>query len=163
MMVQGDIGQHKGLILKIVMTWLAIFALLGFFIATRSSGDQIIMSVMPEIPRVREPVVVTFDLNNPDTEPSTRSYRLYANGSLVGSGTTIVAPQASAKYQYAHTNYLERGEQVSFFLEASSDNGNMNKMVSLPPYPPQLMSSFVSFAAFSTSVMSSMLSMEYFD
>ena len=156
-------SHHKGLILKIVIVWLSIFLLLGFFIATRSTANPITMSIIPEVPKTGEPIVVTFNINNPSDEPSTTSYQLYVNGKLVENGSTTVAPQDSSKYQYAYTNSLERGEQVNFVLKTSSDSGSFDKIASLPAYPSQLMSSFVSFAAFSTSVMSSMVSMEYFN
>jgi hypothetical protein len=156
-------SQNKGLILKIAVVWLCIFLLGGFLIAARSSANPITMSVIPEVPKTGEPIVATFKIANPADEPLTTHYQLYINGQLVESGTTTVTPQASAKYQYAYRNSLERGEQVNFLLKTSSSNGNFDKIVSLPAYPSQLMSSFVSFAAFSTSVMSSMLSMEYFN
>jgi LEA14-like dessication related protein len=156
-------SQHKGLILKIGIVWLAIFLLVSFLIATRSSANPITMSVIPEVPRTGEPIVATFNIANPADEPLTIQYQLYINGKLVESGTTTIAPRDSTKYQYAYRQSLERGEQVNFVLKTSSDNGNFDKVVSLPAYPSQLMSSFVSFAAFSTSVMSSMLSMEYFN
>ena len=157
-----EASQQKGLILKIGITWLCIFLLAGFLIAMRSAASPITMSIIPEVPRVGEPIVATFNINNPSDAPSTTSYQLYVNGRLVESGSASIAPQASSKYQYAYTNPLERGEQVNFVLKTSSDSGSFDKMVSLPAYPSQLMSSFVSFAAFSTSVMSSMISVEYF-
>ena len=157
-----DTGQSKALILKIVIIWLCIFSLLGFLIAAKSTGSTVTMSVIPEVPKAGEPVVATFNIKNPSGAPSTTSYQLYVNGRLVESGSNVVGLQDSSEYQYAYTNSLERGEQVNFVLKTSSDSGNLDKIVSLPPYPPQLMSSFVSFAAFSTSVMSSMVSMEYF-
>jgi len=156
-------SQNKGLILKIAIVWLSIFLLGGFLIATRSSANPITMSVIPEVPKTEEPIVATFKIANLTSEPLTTHYQLYVNGQLVESGTTSVIPRASAKYQYAYRNSLERGEQVNFLLKTSSPKGNFDKIVSLPAYPSQLMSSFVSFAAFSTSVMSSMLSMEYFN
>ncbi len=157
-----SISQHRGVILKIIITWLCIFLLLGFLIASRSAASAVTMSIIPEVPKTGEPIVATFNLSNPSDEPSTTSYQLYVNGKLVKSGTATIAPQASAKYQYAYENFLERGEQVNFVLKTSSDSGDIDKIVSLPAYPSQLMSSFVSLAAFSTSVMSSMISMEYF-
>ena len=155
-------SQQKGLILKITIAWLGIFLLLGFLIATRSAANPITMSIIPEVPKAGEPIVATFNISNPSDEPSTTSYQLYVNGRLMESGSATIAPHASSKYQYAYANTLERGEQVIFLLKTSSDSGSFDRMVSLPKYPPQLMSSFVSFAAFSTSVMSSMISMEYF-
>ena len=156
------VSQQKGLILKIAITWLCTFLLLGFLIAIRSATSPITMSIVPEVPKTGEPIVATFNISNPSDEPSATSYQLYVNGRLVESGNTTIAPLSSSKYQYAYENTLERGEQVSFVLKTSSDSGSFDKIVSLPPYPPQLMSSFVSFAAFSTSVMSAMVSMEYF-
>ncbi len=156
-------SHYRGLILKIAIAWLCIFLLLGFLIATRSAASAITMSVIPEVPKEGEPIVVTFNIGNPADEPSTTHYQLYVNGKLVETGTTTIAAQASAKYQYAYRNSLERGEQANFVLKTSSDSGDFDKIVSLPAYPSQLMSSFVSFAAFSTSVMSSMISMEYFN
>ncbi len=159
----AQVRKDNGLILKIAIVWLSIFLLVGFLIATRSAASPITMSVIPEVPKTGEPIVATININNPSDEPSTTSYRLYVNGKLVESGTTTIAPHTSAKYQYASRNSLQRGEQVNFVLKTNSDNGNIDKIVSLPAYPPQLMSSFVSFAAFSTSVMSSMVSMQYFN
>jgi len=153
---------HNGLALKIGITWLCIFLLAGFFIAMKSNANPISMSIIPEVPKIGEPIVATFKISNSTDEPSTTSYQLYINGKLVESGSTVIVPQTSSKHQYAYANTLERGEQVNFVLKTSSDRGNFVKAVSLPAYPPQLMSSFVSFAAFSTSVMSSMISMEYF-
>ena len=120
------------------------------------------MSVLPQVPKEGEPIVATFKINNPADAPSTTDYQLFVNGRLVTSGHVTVPSRTAVKYQYACANTLERGEQVNFVLKTRSDSGNLDKIVSLPPYPSQLMSSFVSFAAFSTSVMSSMLSMEYF-
>jgi hypothetical protein len=156
-------GQHQGLIIKTAIVWLCIFLLIGFLVAARSASDAVTLSVIPEVPKTGEPVVATFNLNNPDDEPVTTSYDLYVNGRLLQSGSTTIAPQSSSRYQYAYDNPLERGEQANFVLKTSSAHGDIDKIVSLPAYPPQLMSSFVSFAAFSTSVMSSMISMEYFN
>lgn len=157
-----EASRYKGLVLKIVIVWSGILLLVGFLIASMSSANHITLSVIPEVPKTGEPVVATFNISNPSDRPLTSSYELYVNGKLVESGNTTIAPFSSSKYQYAHKNYLQRGEQVNFMLRTSSDRGSFDKIVSLPAYPSQLMSSFVSFAAFSTSVMSSMLSMEYF-
>jgi hypothetical protein len=161
-MSKQKVSLNKGLALKVGIIWLCIFLLSGFFIATRANSNPITMSIIPEVPKEGEPVVATFDILNLTDKPSTTSYQLYINGRLAESGSIALAPQGSTRHQYAYTNSLERGKQVSFLLKTSSDGGDFVKAVSLPAYPPQLMSSFVSFAAFSTSVMSSMISMEYF-
>jgi hypothetical protein len=156
-------SQYKGLILKIAISWLSIALLASFLITMKSNANPITLSIIPEVPKTKEPVVATFSISNLTDKPATTSYQLYVNGKLVESGSMLVAQQSSSKHQYAYTNYLERGDQVNFILKAHSDTGNFLKVVSLPAYPPQLMSSFVSLAAFSTSVMSAMISMEYFN
>ena len=156
------LGISKGMVLKIGITWLCIILLAVFFIAMKSGDDPITMSILPEVPRENEPIVVTFDLSNATDLLTTTSYQLYVNGRLVETGSATITPQSSTRHQYAYKNSLKRGEQVNFLLKTSSETGNSVEAISLPAYPPQLMSSFVSFAAFSTSVMSSMISMEYF-
>jgi len=47
-------------------------------------------------------------------------------------------------------------------VRTESEEGYHEKYLSSPPFPPQVMSSFVSFASFSTSVMSSISSMTYY-
>ncbi|MDD5082777.1 MAG: hypothetical protein PHU08_05325 [Dehalococcoidales bacterium] len=160
----GTIGtaQQKGLILKTTTVWLSICLLVGFIATARSVASPISLTTIPDVPKTGEPIVATFNISNPENEESTTEYWLYVNGQLVESGCAVIAPHQSIKHQYAHQNYLERGEQVTFVLRTASKQGETEKVVSIPAYPPQVMSSFVSFAAFSTSVMSSLVSMEYF-
>ena len=109
--------HHKGLMLKIVITWLCTFLVLIFLIATRSAANPISMSIIPEVPKTAEPIVATFNISNPSDKPSTTTYQLYINGKLIENGTTTIAPRDSSKYQYAYANTLERGEQVIFVLK----------------------------------------------
>lgn len=154
---------NRGLLVKIVTLWLCIFLLIGFILTARSVASPLSLSVIPQVPRVGEPILVSFAVSNPDTKAVDAKYELYANGRLKQAGMLRIAPGESAKYQYVcASTTLQRGEQASFVLNASSPAGSFSRAVSLPAYPPQLMSSFVSFAAFSTSVMSSMISAEYF-
>jgi len=155
-------NSYKGLILKIVIAWLSILMLVGFSVATNSTTALVELSVLPQVPKTGEPIVATFTLNNPSTKPLSIDYQFYINSELVESGSTVVIPRESSVYQYAYENYLERGEQINFVLKTNSDLGDSEKIFSLPAYPSQIMSSFVSFAAFSTSVMTSMITMEYF-
>ncbi|UCH43677.1 MAG: hypothetical protein JSW16_03845, partial [Dehalococcoidales bacterium] len=138
--------MNKGLIFKIAITWLSVFILLGFFVTSRSADSPVTMSVLPEVPKEGEPIVATFKINNPADVLATTDYQLFANGKLITSGRVSVPPRTAVKYQYACANTLERGEQVNFVLKTESDRGNLDKTVSLPPYPSQMMSSFVSFA-----------------
>ncbi len=161
-MSEGE-NRRFGLLFKIGVTWLFIFALFAFLISSRDSQAPVRLSVMPQTPRTGQPVVATFVLANPTGAPATTAYELYVNGVLAESGSATLVAGEKAEYQYAGANMLARGEQLNFVLKTTSNGGSTVNKVSLPAWSPQLMSSFVSFAAFSTSVMSSMISMQYFD
>jgi len=154
--------NQRSIKFKITIIWLAILLIGSFWLTVRTSSDPVSMSIMPQVPRQGEPILATFKLNNPSSQPSAISYQFYANGELMKEGATIIAPNASKTYQYAYENPLKMGEQVNFMLKTSSAQGNFEEAISLPSYPPQVLSSFASFASFSTTVMSSMASMTYY-
>lgn len=154
--------NQRGTKLKIIIIWLAILLVGSFWLTVRASSDPVSLAIVPQVPREGEPIVATFKLNNPASQAISTEYQFYANGELMKKGIAIIPPGSSKLYQYAYKNPLKLGEQVNFMVKASSPEGSYQKMVSLPTYPPQIWSSFVSFASFSTSVMSFMSSMTYY-
>ena len=154
-------GQ-RGNTLKIIIIWMAILLMASFWLTTRVSSQPVSLAVVPEVAREGEPVIATFKLNNPTPQPLVTGYQFFANGGLIKEGTITIPPGSSKLYQYAYENQLKLGEQLTFLVKTQSERGNYEKLVSLPPYPPQVWSSFVSFASFSTSVMSSMSTMTYY-
>ena len=151
----GNRTDNNRLIFRTMILWFAIFVLASFACSTNTLDDSITMTVIPEVPRENTPIIVTYSLNNPGSETSDIQYQFYANGQVVMSGSTVLEPKTSKQFQYTYLNPLELGEQVTFMVKTQSDNGNHDKIISLPAYPPQVWSSFVSFATFSTSLMSS--------
>ncbi|RLG26746.1 hypothetical protein DRN76_00965 [Methanosarcinales archaeon] len=148
---------------KIIIVWFAI-VLMGCFCLTAMTGPELVdISVVPEVPRADEPIITTFKLNNPASEAALVNFSFYANGELLQEGTSMLASHSSKTYQYVYRNPLELGKQVNFVVKAESRGQTCEKIVSLPAYPPQIMSSFVSFASFSTSVMGFMASSTYYD
>jgi len=154
--------ERKSIQLKITIIWLAILLMTSFWLTVKEASDPVSMTVVPEVPREGEPILATFKLNNPFTEPLDSRYQFYANGELLKEGATTIAPNSSKTYQYAYKNPLKLGEQVNFLVSTQSEPWNYEKVLSSPPYPPQVWSSFVSFASFSTSVMSSISTMTYY-
>ncbi len=152
----------RGTIFKLVMVWLVIVFLGSFWLSVRDTSSPISMTIMPQVPRQGEPVVVTFKLNNPSSQALPVSYQFYANGLILQEQTTTISSGASKTYQYAYENALPTGEQLNFLVKTQSELGNDQMALALPPYPPQIWSSFISFASFSTSIMSSMISMTYY-
>ena len=154
--------KQRDIKLKIVIIWLAILLMGSFWLTVRVGSEPVTLAVVPEVPREEEPILATFKLNNPSAEPISTEYQFYANGELMTEGITIIPPVSSKLFQYAYKNPLQLGEQVTFVVKTTSAQGNSEKSVSLPSYPPQIWSSFVSFASFSTTVMGFMSSMTYY-
>ena len=154
--------SQRGLRLRIIIIWMAILLMGSFWLTTRVSSEPVSLAVVPEVPREGEPVIATFKLNNPTSQPLGTEYQFYANGELIKEGTITIPAGLSKMYQYTYENPTELGEQLNFLVKTQSEQGNYEKLISSPPYPPQVCSSFVSFASFSTSVMSSMSTMTYY-
>jgi hypothetical protein len=141
----------------------AVLLMASLLVGLHDASAPVSVSVFPQVPVEGEPLLVSFDLNNPSSEESAADYQLYANGDLVMEGSTVLSPASSKKYQYTYINPLKMGEQVTFVVKSASDGKEYQEYVSLPAYPPQVWSSFVSFASFSTTVMTSMTTMAYYD
>ena len=152
----------RGLYIKLTIVLLGILLMGSFWLTLGMASEPVNVVINPAVPRENEPILVTFKLNNPSSEVSVTDYQLYANGKLLTEGTTTIAPASSEAHQYTYENPLTLGSQYNFVVKTQSEQGNYEKVVSLPPYPPQIWSSFVSFASFSTSVMSSISTMTYY-
>ncbi|MFC1991649.1 hypothetical protein ACFLVC_02860 [Chloroflexota bacterium] len=156
-------SNNKSIGFKLVVIWIAIVFLVSFLLTITGSSDPVNIVVLPEVPRQDQPIVATVKLNNESSLPSVIRYHFFANGELIMDGTTEVSPYSSKMYQYAYRNPINIGEQVHFIVRTQSETGNHEEIISSPPYPPQVFSSFISFASFSTSVMSSMITMTYYN
>ncbi len=158
-------SEHRGAMLKLVPIWLGIILLCSFLFSMEGTTGQVSLTAMPEVPKQGNPIVATFKINNPSSGDLVTRYQLYANGKLFTEGAANIAAGMSQTYRYAYENTLQIGEQVTFMARTQSELGNDEINVSIPPYAPQIWSSFVSFASFSTSLMGSngaMGSMTYY-
>lgn len=145
------------------VTWLVMITIACFWLQGRTSQDSVSMAVMPQAPVEGKPIIATFKLANPSFQSTSIFYQFYANGKLVEDGETRLAPGSSKAFTYLYENHLKLGDQVHFLVKTRSEEGASEKAISAPQYPPQVWSSFVSFASFSTSVMGSMASTAYYE
>lgn len=158
-----------------VLIVLAIFS-----ISLQDQSSPVIIKAFPSVPKEGEPIVIAFTLKNFEPVDKAYKYELYANGDKVIQGETKLVKHSSKNYQYTYRNPLKLGEQVSFNLrvfspadveEASpcrgvrirgsclkSETKVYENAISIPAYPPQVWSSFVSFATFSTAISSTAIS-----
>lgn len=159
----GTISSNNRYVLKIMVIWFAVLLMASLVVGLHDASAPVSVSVFPQVPMEGEPLLVTFNLNNPSVQSASGDYQLYANGNLVMEGATQLSPLSTKKYQYTYENPLKMGEQITFVVRSTIDGSEHEEYVSLPAYPPQVWSSFVSFATFSTSVMSYMTTMAYYD
>jgi len=121
----------------LIILWLGIVFLGSFWLTVGGISESVSTAVIPEAPIEGESIMATFKLNNPSSSPMVTTY------------------------QYAYENPLPMEEQLNFMVRTQSERGSYER-VSFSAYPPQAWSSFISFASFSTSVMSSTSTMSYY-
>ncbi len=148
---------------KTLVIWFAVLVMASLVVGLHDAAAPVSVSVFPEVPVEGQPILVTFNLNNPSVQSNLVDYELYANGKLIMNGASELSPLSSKKYEYTYVNPLEMGEQVTFLVKSTVDGKSQDESISLPAYPPQVWSSFVSFATFSTTAMSYMTTMAYYD
>ncbi|MFA4936404.1 MAG: hypothetical protein WC568_11265 [Candidatus Methanoperedens sp.] len=169
--MSNKITKTNGLLYKSLMLWFIILILASFTASLQTKFDNVGIQVTPEVLRKGDPVMVTFFINNPSDKVAGTDYTLFANGNALMSGRTELSPNSGKQFQYVYNNPLKLGEQVTFSAITQYGDEVNQDSVSLPSVPPEVWSSFVSFASFSTSVMSSssaissmsMSSMAYYD
>ena len=148
--------------IRLLVLWLCILNLGALWYSGSHAGEPISLVVAPGFPRQNEEVIATVQLNNTSSRPFVARYEMYAQERLLKEGETTIQADSSKTFQYAFKNPLKMGEQLNFTVKVQSESGDYKKSISSPPYPPQVWSSFISFASFSTSVMSSLSTATYY-
>ncbi len=161
--MRSNQSKDRGAVPKLAALWLVMVLLGSFWLTVKGTGDSVSIAVVPQVPREGEPILAIFKLFNPSSTAAVIRYQFYANGRLLKEGSTTVNPHSAKTYKYAYESPVRMGEQINFAVRAQSALGDHEKILSSPPYPPQVWSSFVSFASFSTSVMGAMASMTYYE
>ena len=159
----ADIQEARRAIrFKVAILSLTVLLSGAFWLSVGETSNSLGIVVTPSVPREGEPMVVTFKLNNASPKALLTSYEFYANSQLLTKGNTTLLPASSETHRIAYENPLQIGEQVNFMVKTQSELGNHEEVLSLPSYPPQIWSSFISFASVSISLMSSMSTMTYY-
>jgi hypothetical protein len=144
-------GGKKGMG-KILVTGSTVLLLSMILLSMTTTSELASLQIFPHVPQEDDPMVVTLQLRNPHPYESLYRYELYKDGMLLTSGATKIGPYASRAVPYGYLSDLELGERVVFQAKVRTPEGEYREEVSLPAYPPQIWSSFVSFATFSTSM-----------
>ncbi len=154
-------GKPASLVLVIILLAVVVSAIFAY--GMHSASDVVTVSVIPHAPRKGEPVILTVNLNNPGATAAPISYEIFVNHARVQGGSVVLNPLASRKYSYLYLSDLELGEQAIFTVRASTPESEVEEVVTVPSYAPQVWTSFIAFASFSTTMMGSMASMIYYN
>ncbi len=144
--------------LSIVIAFITLLFLASISVSLHNKSEPISITVFPEVPKEGQPIFITFNLNNPSLKEDIVNYKLYANGVLLMQGGTLLAQASTKQYTYVYPQSPKLGERITFLVKTASVQGESEKILNMPAYPPQVLSSFVSFASFSTSLMGSSIS-----
>ncbi|MCZ7397528.1 MAG: hypothetical protein O8C59_03340 [Candidatus Methanoperedens sp.] len=148
----------KKLNLKIVLAAIGVIFLASISFSLTEKFNPVSITAMPEVPKEGQPILITFNLNNPSMKENLINYEFYANGDLLLKGKELISPYSSRQNTYLYPKSPKLGDKITFLVKTESEQGSFDKTLSTPPYPPQILSSFVSFASFSTSLISSSMS-----
>lgn len=148
--------------LRLIVLWCIIVLWGVLWVSSQPSSSPLALKVMPEAPRDGDPLVMRVELTNTSDQEQTYRYGLYSGNETLQQGITTVPPRSSRGYNYVSQAHLTAGQQVSLVARASAGEQSWEQAVALPPYPPQVWSSFVSFASFSTSMMGSISAVSYY-
>ncbi len=150
--------RDKKINLNIVLALISVIFLASISLSIGDKTQPVSIVVMPEVPKEGQPLFITFDLNNPSGGEDLINYEFYANGDLLLQGKALLSPSSTKQYSYVYPESPKIGERITFLVKTASGRGSYDKTTSIPAYAPQIWSSFVSFAGFSTSIMSSSMS-----
>src|SRR5687767_11923061 len=153
-------SERERLSVRLLIVWLLIVPLAAFWFSWLRPPEAGDLTVFPVLPKANEPVVATLRVGNPRLEADPARFTLFADGHVVLEGVTTV-PAGSAKVmQFART--LPDPARGSYSASITTVRGSMNETHQVPEYSPQVLSSFVSFAASSTTMMTSLINMSYY-
>lgn len=148
---------------KAFIAWTAVLLLAIFTASLHQFSDPVSIKVFPTVAKEGEPMLITFTLRNFDISKMPADFEFYVNGERVIDGTTELKPFSSQLYQYFYESPLKLGEQANFLVRVKTPFKVYEELLSTPSYPPQVWTSFVSFASFSNTATSYMTTIAYYE
>jgi hypothetical protein len=159
-MTQPIQTERERLTVRLLIVWLLILPLAAFWLSWLRPQEVADLSVFPVLPKANEPVVATLRVGNPRVDLDPAHFTLFADGHVVLEGVTHVPGESAKVVQFARA--LPAPARGSYTASVTTAHGALSETHQLPEYSPQVLSSFVSFAASSTTMMTSLVNMSYY-
>jgi hypothetical protein len=159
-MTQPIQTERERLTVRLLIVWLLILPLAAFWLSWLRPQEVAELSVFPVLPKANEPVVATLSIGNARAELDPAHFTLLADGRVVLEGVTHIPGESAKVVQFARA--LPAPARGSYTASVTTAHGALSETHQLPEYSPQVLSSFVSFAASSTTMMTSLVNMSYY-
>jgi hypothetical protein len=117
------------------------------------------------VPQEGNPTTITYSIRNPTSSERSYTYSFYIDGKLTSQGATIVPPRTIKQYSYAKPAADVWGTTTTAYIktEDTATGQIFDASARMPPYPPEIWSSFSSFATFSSTMLSSTTTIVYYE
>lgn len=145
---------------KLVLTWVVVVFLVFLLVGMRR--ETVMASYYPTYPREGEPIFTKIAVSNLRPDPRRFSVTVYSDGVKLTEWRTEIKGTAEFMFITQADDLL--GQSKRFYIEAVNldDDQRHEAYLMIPPFPPETLSSFVSFASFSTTLMTTMQSFAYY-
>jgi len=152
----------KSYFYRVVVLWVLFFSLILFYQGV--GGSVVNIDYFPAFPRYGDPVQVNIRLSNPDPEPRLLNVRVYVNGLIVAEWLAHIDGGSIKEYRIVEPSILGVGESIRVYVEALyvNDGTVYSRSAMIPPFPPEVFTSFISFSSFSSTLMGYMTTLSYY-
>ena len=152
----------RSYVYRIVVLWALVLSLVLFY--QGFGGNVIGIDYFPVFPRCGEPVQITVRLINPGPEPRLLDVRVYVDGLIVAEWLANIDGGSAKEYRVVGPSRFGVGGSVRVYVEASDvESGAVySRSAMVPPFPPEVFTSFISFASFSSTLMGYMTTLSYY-
>ncbi len=153
---------NKSFISRLILaSIIAVF--LSIFLVSMSRG-MVDLSYYPTFPRQGEPLFIKVSVSNLNPDLHGFLITVYSDGVEITEWATDIKEWGTREFMFISEAGDLLGKSKRIYVEAVNLDldSRQEGMLMIPPYPPEICSSFTSFASFSTTLMTYMQSFTYY-
>jgi len=154
--------MNKSSYTRLAMLWIVI-ALLILLIGSTTT-KTITVHYFPVFPVEGDPLFIKVNLRNPKPYSCRFKVAVYSDGVKITDSMIVIPGNGMEELEFVTPAKDLLGTSQRIYVEAYNmdSNDKYEASIMIPPYPPEIFSSFVSFASFSSTVMSYLTTFAYY-
>ena len=155
-------GSPQKVVVAIATAALLLTVLLA--VSAGVTGNVLTIDYLPAFPIHGEPVVAIITLRDVHPEPHRFELSVYTDGVKTMDSVIEVSQGSPKEYKIVANVGDLIGTSWRIYANASDLDAGVRyeRSAMIPPYPPEIFSSFVSFASFSSTMMGYMTTLTYY-